>query len=97
VGGVRPTHKDTDEGAAPYPERGHATKQQRSQPIWYLIAATICLCWGTYLRATGHSWAGTILRPVIGLGAFAIAISFYTIGLVIIVLFVLAGLARSLI
>jgi hypothetical protein len=34
---------------------------------------------------------------VIGLGAFAIAISFYTIGLVIIVLFVLAGLARSLI
>ena len=49
--------------------------------MWYLIAATICLCWGTYLRATG----------------FAIAISFYTIGLVIIVLFVLAGLARSLI
>ena len=78
--------------------------------MWYLIAATICLCWGTYLRATGHSWAGSILRPVIGhswagsilrpvigLGAFAIAISFYTIGLVIIVLFVLAGLARSLI
>lgn len=65
--------------------------------MWYLIAATICLCWGTYLRATGHSWAGSILRPVIGLSAFAIAISFYTIGLVIIVLFVLAGLARSLI
>lgn len=51
--------------------------------MWYLIAATICLCWGTYLRATGHSWAGTILRPVIGL--------------VIIAIFVLAGLARSLI
>lgn len=65
--------------------------------MWYLIAATICLCWGAYLRATGHSWAGTILRPVIGLSAFAIAISFYTIGLVIIAIFVLAGLTRSLI
>lgn len=63
--------------------------------MWYLIAAIICLCWGTYLRATGHSWAGAILRPVIGLGTFALAITFYTIGLVIIAIFALAGLARA--
>ena len=81
---------------AQHPTLNVAT-QRSSQPMWDLIDASICPCWGTYLRATSHSWAGSILRPVIGLGAFAIAISFYTIGLVIIAIFVLAGLARSLI
>lgn len=47
--------------------------------------------------ATQRRNKGANLRPVIGLSAFAIAISFYTIGLVIIAIFVLAGLARSLI
>jgi hypothetical protein len=32
---------------------------------------------------------------VIGLGTFALAITFYTIGLVIIAIFALAGLARA--
>lgn len=63
--------------------------------MWYIIAAIIAVCWGTYLRATGHSWAGAILRPVIGICTFALAITFYAVMFIILALFVLIRLVRG--